>query len=92
MSRRLRVPVSEASLNHAEKVQKAITKLVKPKQPPQEVDFDKFVSDLIVLQTQKECPEEIPKYYIINYVLNEPHLMLRLGDRTRKRIGKKKFF
>jgi hypothetical protein len=83
--------VSQTSLDHAERVQKAITKLVTPKPKQKEVDFDKFVNDLIVAQTQKECPEEIPEYYMLNYVLNEPHLMLRLGDLRRKRIGKKKF-
>jgi hypothetical protein len=56
-----------------------------------EVDVEAFVRDLVVMQTQRECPEEIDAYHMLNYVLSEPPLLMVLGDRRRSRLKGKVF-
>jgi len=90
----LRVPSADEAQHHASVVQKAIQKLPRKArivEPPPDVDFDAFVSDLVVLQTQKACPEFIDDYHMRHYVLDAPPLMLRLGDLRRARRKGKKF-
>jgi hypothetical protein len=98
MSRRLRSSNPGEARHHALVVEKAIKKVHRKNKPAnlellaEDVDFDKFVRDLIVMQTQRECPEPVDEYHMTNYVLGEPDLMQVLGDRRRKRLNGKPVF
>ena len=75
-------------------IQKKMTKTPVKKsvtEEEKEVDVEAFVRDLIVMQTQRECPEEISAYHMLNYVLSEPPLLMVAGDVRRKRLKGKMF-